>query len=546
MSNVGQIIGDRFELTLQIGEGGMSKVYIARDLKIDKEWAIKEIAKTDSTYQIENSLMTEANLMKRLDHRNLPRIVDIIQENETIYIVMDYVEGEPLNKVLKEQGPQSYTKVIGWMIEVLEGLDYLHSQNPPIIYRDMKPGNLMLKTDGSIIIIDFGIAREYKNNEEDTTILGTKGYAPPEQYQGKSDPRSDIYALGITMYKLLTGRDTFREEDLPENYNSVQEENLYSVIEKCVQMDPDNRFQTCKEAINALQNPNENLAKNNRKRRYLKIALLLMLSFTITSFVGSGLCFLLSERERTITYNTLIGAPDTLSLEMRRSQIVEAIKLIPTEARAYEALIETYYEKPFTKEEGNSLSALLEKNLEKISRTSDKKDLWYRAGLLYFHRLGEEENLNFGERVRRSYGFFERAVALETDGTWEKENVASCYFTLCKFYKDYVLPSEKAREATALEYMDLIHTLKETIESASKLEEYDRLSLNSAAFMLIFDLRQSFREKGIGLQVVMDAFTLIENEVSSINISRPEALALKGEIQNNLEAYKGIIERTFE
>ena len=96
----------------------------------------------------------------------------------------------------------------GWAMQLCDALSYLHSQNPPIIYRDMKPANVMLKPEGNIKIIDFGIAREYKEqNLADTTVLGTKGYAPPEQYSGQTDPRSDIFALGMTMHHLLTGMD---------------------------------------------------------------------------------------------------------------------------------------------------------------------------------------------------------------------------------------------------------------------------------------------------------------------------------------------------
>lgn len=109
-----------------------------------------------------NSLLAEANMMKKLDHPALPRIVDIIDNGITIYVVMDYIEGESLDKVLNEYGAQPEEQVIAWAEQLCEALEYLHSQKPPIIYRDMKPANVMLKPEGNIKIIDFGIAREYK------------------------------------------------------------------------------------------------------------------------------------------------------------------------------------------------------------------------------------------------------------------------------------------------------------------------------------------------------------------------------------------------
>ena len=125
-------------------------------------------------------------MMKKLDYPSLPRIVDIIEKENVIYVVMDYIEGETLSSVLSKEGAQPQEVVIEWAKELCRVLDYLHTQNPPIIYRDMKPANIMLQPNGNIKLIDFGIAREYKEqNLADTVSLGTKGYAAPEQFGGK-------------------------------------------------------------------------------------------------------------------------------------------------------------------------------------------------------------------------------------------------------------------------------------------------------------------------------------------------------------------------
>ena len=185
-TNIGTVIEGKYEILKLIGTGGMSYVYLAMDKRLNKQWAVKEIKKTANGKNdeiIENSLLTEANLMKKLDHPALPRIVDIIDNGETIYVIMDYIEGESLDKILCEYGAQPQELVIDWAKQVCDALQYLHSQNPPIIYRDMKPSNIMLKPEGNIKIIDFGIAREYKEQSlADTKVLGTKGYASPEHY----------------------------------------------------------------------------------------------------------------------------------------------------------------------------------------------------------------------------------------------------------------------------------------------------------------------------------------------------------------------------
>ena len=137
--------------------------------------------------------IAEANMMKKLDHPCLPRIVDIIDRKNVIYVVMDYIEGEPLSKILEKYGAQPQETVIEWAKELAGVLEYLHMQDPPIIYRDMKPANVMLQPNGHIKLIDFGIAREYKEqNVEDTVSLGTKGYAAPEQFGGKGQIHGQI------------------------------------------------------------------------------------------------------------------------------------------------------------------------------------------------------------------------------------------------------------------------------------------------------------------------------------------------------------------
>ena len=166
MSRIGEVIEGKYEILKEVGRGGMSVVYLAMDNRLNKQWAVKEIKRkgTNSENQIVvQSLLSEANLMKRLDHPNLPRIVDIIENGQTIYIVMDYIEGEPLDKILKKKGAQPEAAVIEWGIQLAEVLDYLHTRKPPIIYRDMKPANVMLKPDGNIKLYDFGIAGNIRN-----------------------------------------------------------------------------------------------------------------------------------------------------------------------------------------------------------------------------------------------------------------------------------------------------------------------------------------------------------------------------------------------
>lgn len=136
------------------------------------------------------------------------RLPDVLEYKDIFLIVMDYIEGRPLSLTLQEQGAQSQEVVVAWAKQLCDVLEYLHSRKPPIIYRDMKPANIMLRPDGRVMLIDFGTAREYKEEHvEDTICLGTVGYAAPEQFggNGQTDARTDIFCLGRTLYHLLTG-----------------------------------------------------------------------------------------------------------------------------------------------------------------------------------------------------------------------------------------------------------------------------------------------------------------------------------------------------
>ena len=190
----------------------MMQVYLAINEKANKPWAVKEVRKSvRKDFDIlRQSLIVETDLLKRLNHPNLPSIVDVIDSEENFLIVMDYIEGITLDRMLQEHGEASQRDVVYWAMQLCDVLEYLHSRPNPIIYRDMKPSNIMLKSDGDVVLIDFGTAREYKEkNVADTTCLGTQGYAAPEQFggMGQTDARTDIYCLGATMYHLLTGHN---------------------------------------------------------------------------------------------------------------------------------------------------------------------------------------------------------------------------------------------------------------------------------------------------------------------------------------------------
>lgn len=211
---------NRYKIIKKIGQGGMSRVFLCLDTHINKEWVVKMISVKDGLTRFANS---EINLLKSLDYYMFPRIVDAFYEDSSIGIVTDYIKGESLDTYLNREGPIPVNIALNYFEDLLRALMYLHSQTPSILYLDMKPSNIMIKPDGSIRLIDFGIARSILIQGD---CFGSIGYSPPEQYkQGKAlNEKADVFSLAMTIYTMLTAREP--KENLSEQRRIMSEEGI--------------------------------------------------------------------------------------------------------------------------------------------------------------------------------------------------------------------------------------------------------------------------------------------------------------------------------
>ncbi len=206
------VVGGRYRVLRPLGGGGMKLVYLAEDLRLAaRPCALAEMVDTitspDMQRQAVAAFQREADMLAQLSNEHIPRIYDRFSDENRHYLVMEFVDGVTLEDVVRRSGGKlEERKVIDVAIQILDTLDYLHRLSPPVIYRDLKPSNVMLAPSGQVKLIDFGIARFFRP-QSNATMIGTQGYAPPEQYKGQADFRSDLYALGATMHHALTGRD---------------------------------------------------------------------------------------------------------------------------------------------------------------------------------------------------------------------------------------------------------------------------------------------------------------------------------------------------
>ena len=253
MLNKGDILAERYQVVSFIDGGGMSRVYLVKDLRLETQWALKEFSYTAGSdsekKQLERSFVKEAKVCARLSHPGIARVVDFFSIEDRHYLVEEFVEGETLLNKL-QNSPLSVEETIAITIRLTKILTYIHEQG--IVYRDLKPDNVMVKPDGSIKLLDFGIARVHKTNQEkDTVILGTPGFAAPEQYgTAQTDQRSDIYSLGALIHHALTGRDP-REKpfdfDSPSSMGVIISPALESSIMKALSMKKENRYSSIAE-----------------------------------------------------------------------------------------------------------------------------------------------------------------------------------------------------------------------------------------------------------------------------------------------------------
>lgn len=337
MARIGTVIDGKYEIITEIGRGGMSVVYLAMDRRLRKQWAVKEAKKkpggNSNIYEL--TPIAEANLLKSLDHPNIVRIVDIVEQDGFIYIVEDFVEGESLAEEVKK-GPSTLESVVQWGTQLCDVLNYLHTRTTPIIYRDMKPANVQLQPDGKTIkLLDFGIAKTYKPQKtSDTTNLGTRGYAAPEQFDAKrqSDARTDVFSLGITLRSLLMGKTPYDAEfyDDIRKQNPAVTDGLIKVIAKATDQNPANRYQTAAEFKQALLHYHDKDAAVIRIRKRKLNSYRALIASAISFILIGAILLPISTLVKNNDYSNYLEA----------GKYESCIELDASNPEAYEAFIE--------------------------------------------------------------------------------------------------------------------------------------------------------------------------------------------------------------
>lgn len=241
----------KLKITKQLAFGGLSAIYQAQWKKLDtvvvKEAVIPQNADEESRLRAEERIQREAQFLMRLSHDNIAKVLDHFVEDGRHYLLLEYVHGQDLRQYVKQNGPQSEEKVLEWSRQIADILAYLHTQEPPIVHRDLTPDNLVLRNDGAVTLIDFGAANEFIG-QATGTLVGKQAYMSPEQLRGKATTQSDLYSFGCSIFYLLIGRDpTPLTPSNPKKALPAVSDELNEIVLKLTEFEPEDRIQTAQE-----------------------------------------------------------------------------------------------------------------------------------------------------------------------------------------------------------------------------------------------------------------------------------------------------------
>ena len=534
MLEKGTLVDGKYKILSEIGHGGMSVVYLAINERANKTWAVKEVRKDgqNNYNMVRQGLITEIETLKSLDHPKLPSIIDVIDDADSFIIVMDYIEGRSLDRILEEEGPQPEEFVREWAIQLCEVLNYLHTRTPPIIYRDMKPSNVMLKPDGDVTIIDFGTAKKYEFEAGVTTGLGTAGYAAPEQYinsgYGRTDARTDIYAFGMTLYSVLTNKDPQKELITNKSVRAVDpsiSEGLDKIILKCTQQEPDDRYQSCAELMFDLQNI-DTLEKKYRTKAKIKVAaFFLTLALSIGFAVGGFLSDRESKAKASDNYTELIKDAEITSDYNKKAELYQQCIEIPNKAgekEAYLGMINTYRDNDsvLSVDEASELEELISTNQEALTENTDNYvEICFELGKLYwyYYDYGNSSN-NQITRAKSAVKWFQLVVD-NADKDYANMGMAQAYANIGAFYRDITTNITEASDKG--KYKPVYNNMLNLINSVAKNKaesEIVRLELIDTVRGAIQQYATNFKLDGVSKEELQKLYDEVESALDGVDV----------------------------
>lgn len=542
----GDIVDGSWEVIKQIGQGGSGTVYLVRDIELNRLLALKEVPvrNTDKGKRQAKAVVAEVSLLKSLSHPSIPRILKMTHDEHSILIIMDYIEGYSLRSLIAKKNYIEEALIVKWGLALCDTLKYLHNRNPKVIYRDLKPHNVMLSNENHLFLMDFGISREvgpdFDYSKEDR--VGTKGYAAPEMRAKHAwfDERSDIYALGRTLYFLATRNSPSLEklpngQELPilpiRQYDSSRSVGLEKIIEKATAYKPADRYQSVEEMIYDLKNIGKMSEGYIRKikRRATTIYSLFGTLILGVFLLGSGALY--SQMATTDAYNQAISKGKT---SQDLESLVSASKIMPSEVEPYLEMIKIYRSNGhFTSEDEFQLLSALQSNLPSLKGKEGAGDLLYQVGQLYWFYYPQNGQT-------KSVSWFEQAKDF---GVSEKnQHLLSIYLELGTFKKGILSSiTDHSDSGMYKTYWNALNDLSTEMGNDPQLQ----LTYLQSVFDVIDSYSGGLKSDGLSLDDLKTVFDKSVSLLNAYNGKTDAQMKSKAELQGRVETVRNKLNTTY-
>ena len=550
----------RYRVLRQIGKGGMSEVFLAEDLILHRRWAVKAAGRGEPAGDRKaDRLLAEAELLSGLDHPGIPRVVEQYTSGQAVLLVMDFAGGLTLEEYIRQEGVPSERQVWIWARELCDILSYLHSQDPPVIYRDMKPSNIIYRPFGHLKLIDFGIAIQTPAGAGGCAAsagtggyaapAGTRGYAPPEQYlEGCADVRADLYALGKTLFFLLTGMDPRSPAYHGQRAGMVRKgcsKEMEQIIERCTAADPRRRSRSADDLMKDLLRPGSKAAKNRVKKHLKRMGYAAVICLVAAGLTGFVFRRAISEFTAEETYKMRVRVSRTCTADEREASYLEAIALDPAQKTAYIRLLELYES---TEQFGDAESAVLTEQLDKGryflgADPESLGEIYYRIGKLYFFRFTGGDG-SARERIFRAWPYFEEWNQL-TDPDEE-----DCFYELCRFYRQYAAGLAGEPEPDAAAYQTFLKAVSGITDQFRTYQGIDAVSAELSGYRelagFLYSWRFALYEAGADCREVCERIKEIQSRAMEIPAARESSVREKKQLIADCGRYLEQIRLTWE
>ena len=542
----GDIVDGSWEVIKQIGQGGSGTVYLVRDIELNRLLALKEVPvrNTDQGKRQAKAVVAEVSLLKSLSHPSIPRILKMTHDEHSILIIMDYIEGYSLRSLIAKKNYIEEALIVKWGLALCDTLKYLHNRNPKVIYRDLKPHNVMLSNENHLFLMDFGISREvgpdFDYSKEDR--VGTKGYAAPEMRAKNAwfDERSDIYALGRTLYFLATRNSPSLEklpngQELPilpiRQYDASRSVGLEKIIEKATAYKPTDRYQSVEEMIYDLKNIDKMSEGYIRKikRRATTIYSLFGTLILGLFLLGSGALY--SQMATTDAYNQAISKGKT---SQDLDSLVSASKIMPGEVEPYLEMVKIYRSNGhFTSEDEFQLLSALQSNLPSLKGKEGAGDLLYQVGQLYWFYYPQNGQT-------KSVSWFEQAKDF---GVSEKnQHLLSIYLELGTFKKGILSSiTDHSDSGMYKTYWNALNDLSTEMGDDSQLQ----LTYLQSVFDVIDSYSGGLKSDGLSLDELKVVFDKAVDLLNSYSGKTDAQMKAKTELQSRVETVRNKLNTTY-